>query len=337
MNEAMVRGEAGRTAEPFRARRLVAVLGLVLASIAPVELRAQDGPAAAADACALADPARRPLCLEGVTAWVMGRGALQSAAAGGAPTAGTASTLGQRVPGSPRVAVGGGIIAHRVTLPGLAGRSPDGVAPLPEVSGTVVGFRGSAVAGVFQGFSRGPTVGGILAVDLLGNAGWLSLPGSVGFREGVAMWGIGARVGIFRESFTLPGISVSAVRHGVGRARVGDPGDPAVSFDTGGWSFRGVIGKDLAGFGLHAGGGVNRAHGHLSLHDGAGPPVFRVEGVPTTRPVLFAGATYTHLVFQLTGEAGWSGGEEAVSGRPPGSLDPGKGQLFGQLQGRIVF
>lgn len=327
-------------------RRIAALLALGIGMTVPGALQGQDGFADAATRCAASPSSGTtplgPLCREALTVHGLARGGLLSAMAGGAPAPGTASTLGQRVPGSPRVALGGGLIVHRLVLPGLAGRAPDGVAPLPEASGTVVGVRGGAVVGVFHGFSRGPTVGGILSLDLLGNVGYLSLPGSLGFREGVLGYGIGARVGVLRESFTMPGISVSALRHGLGRAEVVSSAGPRVSMDTDGWSFRGVVGKDLFGFGLHAGVGANRASGRMALHEGGGPgggdpPVYRVGGLPTTRPTFFAGATYTHLVFQATGEVGWNGGEDALPGRPPGSMDPTAGRMFGQLQGRIVF
>jgi hypothetical protein len=323
-----------------RVRRRIALAGLLVAG-APAFLAGQDGFPGAAVECAAPDPQRRPLCLEGLTVYGLARGALVAGMAGGAPAPGTASTLGQRVPGSPRVALGGGLIVQGMALPGLAGRSPDGVTPLPEVTGVLAGVRAGAVVGVFQGFSRGPTVGGILSTDLLANVGYLSLPGSLGFEEGVLGYGIGARIGVLRESFTLPGISLSAVRHGVGEAEVVSASGPRLSFRSRGWSLRGVVGKDVLGFGLHAGAGVNRAAGRLVLHEtgpvGGGSPVYRRDGLPTTRPVLFTGATYTQLVFQVTGEVGWTGGEEALAGRPPGSMDPGGGRLFGQLQGRIVF
>lgn len=240
------------------------------------------------------------------------------------------------------MAVGGGLVMQRVAVPALAREFPTGVGPLPEASGNILGLKGNVTVGVFQGFSTGPTMGGILAADAIASAGWLFLPGSVGFADGgVPAWGLGARLGILRESFTVPGISLSGVWHGTGEVDFGpDQGAQGLALAPRGLSMRAVIGKDLAGVGLHAGAGWNRNTGRLTVdRNPVGVDLARYRGsVEASRnSVLFAGATWTNLVFQLSGEVGWVGGEESMSGRPPRSVDPGKGRMMGQVQGRIIL
>lgn len=321
-----------------RAAGVALWLWLVLGAAAGV--RAQQGSDPTVDRCSAASGSRA-FCLEAVATHRGAAATIMTGLAGAGPVAGTASTLGHRVPGTPRVAMTAGLLAAPVALPGLGSAVPDGVTPLPEVSGTLFGFRLASATGLFHGAATGPTVGGIGAVDLLAGLTWLAPPTSAGFGGSVLGYGVGARIGLLRESFTLPGISLSVVRHGSGRTEILGAGGARLSFRTEGWSLRGAIGKDVSGIGTQVGFGSNRVSGPLVL-EGRTPAGaterFLDQRVPSQRgDVLFLGATYTWLVFQTSGEVGWMKGPEAPAGRPPGSYDPSVGRFFGTLQGRVTF
>jgi len=321
--------------------------GAAASFVAPSSLSAQglDGLAAR---CLEEGGDRGTWCVEGLLALQSARGALGLAAAGGSPFPGTASSLGQRFPGSPRVAVAGGVGFTRMAFPAVW---DGGTAPPGERTATVGGLRASAGVGILQGFSPAPTVGGVLSVDLLGSVAFLSLPAGAGFSGGVASYGYGVRVGLLRESFTLPGVSLSAVRHGAGRVTLLPQGvGPAagqasplrtLTFSPGGTSVRGVVGKDLFGLGLQAGAGWDRHGGELRVRlgdeVGAGFSEVGGRGAATTRSLLFAGATYTVLVLQVGGELGWARGYDALPGRGSAGYDPEGGSAFGTLSARITF
>ena len=110
--------------------------------------------------------------------------------------------------------------------------------------------------GLFDGVRLFPTVGGFLSLDAFGRTAFLLLPESEGFSGGTRAYTAGVRVGIFREGFTIPGVSVSASRRFVGSVDLGGTADPSsVTVDPSVTSFRATVGKDLfavewlAGFG----------------------------------------------------------------------------------------
>src|SRR5215218_10880582 len=127
--------------------------------------------------------------------------------AGGNPTIGTASGGGLRLGVLPRVSASASVNVVFVELPEILAEQAGSAAqrindvvgiPAPALSGTVS-------VGVFPGFSAIPTVGGIGSIDLLGSVTWLPFnQASVeGFESGTRnlAYGVGARVGIVRESF----------------------------------------------------------------------------------------------------------------------------------------
>lgn len=226
-------------------------------------------------------------------------------AAAGSPVPATASTLGLRMPGRPRLA--------------FAARRTRGSADLPVLAGagsstSVTAWTGAVAAGLSDGFSPWPTVGGLLSVDLLATASLLQLPSADGFRtRSPASWAVGARVGILRESFTLPGVSVSAMYRRTGRTTFGDIGLETRAFhvridrvDT--WSARLTAGKRVGPVGLTGGAGWDHhaSRGRFRVPSADGTPVeFRFRDHEAGRRSFFVGASWTRLVFNFSGELGW--------------------------------
>lgn len=305
---------------------------------------AQDA-GAVADACGGGMAALRADCLEAALAFEAVAGLVGLAAGGGAELPGSSSTLGRRLAASPRVGLAlraGGVPGSMPALLEESERGEDRGVFAPVVQGVVT-------VGVFDGFSPLPTVGGVLSLDVQGSAGRVFLPGDEGFQEGSNVFGVGARVGLLRESFTLPGVTVSVARRWADEVRLGDPADPrqtGVAVDVGTTSVRATAGKDLLALGILAGVGWDRydADGRVQVHRPGGPAgeewivgATEVDGFRSQRALLFAGASYTFLVLQLSAEAGWARGFDAVEGRDGAAYDPEDGRFFGSLAARLTF
>jgi hypothetical protein len=247
-------------------------------------------------------------------------------AAAGNPVPGTASTMGMRVPGFPRVT--------------FAVRRSGGSADLPEAAGAgpssaVSVWSGEVAIGVLDGFSPLPTVGGLLSLDLLGSVSLVQFPSADGFRtRAPTSFAAGARLGVFRESFTLPGFSLSAMYRRTGRITFGDIGlnsrDLHVRLDhSGTWSTRAVAGKRIGLLGFTAGAGWDRHSGRASFRvaDATGTPQeYPLRSLAADRRILFAGASWTLLVFNFSSEVGW---QHEAGGEPSA--------LFAGLAARVTF
>ncbi len=299
--------------------------------------------------CAAGREPLLPWCREMTVAFAANQAGLGLSVSGGSELPGSASTLGIRIRRTPRVTVNGRIGVVWLRAPDVLG---EGGAPAPEESTTVTTVQGGVVLGVFDGFSAAPTLGGILALDLLGEVDFLFLPGSAGFGGNSLSWGIGARLGVLRESFTVPGITVSAGWRSVAEVGFGDPGSGSpvdglegpggMEFDLEITSVRALLGKDLLGVGLLLGGGWDRYVSDVLLAvadpDGAmDPGVATADGIANTRWLLFGGASRTFLVAQVSVELGWADGFHGPPGRGSGGFDPGRGTVFGDLGFRITF
>ena len=261
---------------------------------------------------------------------------------GGSDLPGSGSTLGRRLGSVPRIAF---------TLQGNAvdlgiPRILDGAgAPAPEESFIVPSGQLGIRAGVLDGFSLAPTIGGILSLDLYADLTWVRLPKGQGFQGNASGYGIGARIGVLRESFTLPGVSLSATRHSMGSVEFGDPaqGDYAdLDFDLSATSVRAVASKSILSLALLAGAGWDRYTSDVALN--AVDPVSAAtgqasaSGFSTSRVVCFGGASMTFLVLQISGEVGWAGGSDSSPvGRAASGFDPESGTLFGGVALRLTF
>lgn len=323
---------ACRTVAGSFARALLGALALTLsASWTPV--RAQS-PAELAASCVGAG-GDLGLCLAASTTGYALMGHTGLLASGGSPIPGTASNLGTRVAGRPRLAFFGQVAAS-----GWA--TPDPVDVAGELGSTVPSFKVGAAAGLFDGFRLMPTVGGFLAVDVFADMAFLSPDESEGFSGGVTSYAIGVRTGLLREGFTLPGASISLARRfsgsvGVGSLTEGDAieatADPAVT------SIRATVSKDLFAVELLAGFGWDdlSADATVSVPQDGGGAVTASGGMDGSRTLFFGSASMNFsLVLTLTLEGGWAGGLDRVP-RYDGSYDPSSGSGFGSFTARLVL
>lgn len=300
--------------------------------------------------------------------------------AGGNPTLGTASTGGLRLGVLPRVSATAKANLVFIRLPDILAESAGGAVqrlnstvgiPAPALSAT-----GSV--GVFPGVSVLPTIGGVGAIDLLGTATWLPLStfDVKGFSRGDVpdfTWGLGARVGLLRESFTMPGVSVSlmyrrlaelsfgnvcenAALGGVTQSGngytvasgpctgSGDPGEFRMNLSD--WSTRAAVSKRLLGLGLTAGVGYDRFGSDVGFGlrtscpagTGATSCYARFSDLSTdnSRWSGFLDGSLSILVATLAAEVGWLQGTDPIQGFPTSSdFDPGNGTFFGSIGLRI--
>jgi hypothetical protein len=201
----------------------------------------------------------------------------------------------------------------------------------------------SVAAGVFEGFQLLPTVGGFLSLDLMGNASFLFLPSGEGFAHRVTAYTLGARLGIVRESFTLPGVSVSISRRDVNLIQLNGSDAGAVSaawVDPTVTSLRATVGKDLLGVGLLAGMGRDWYGGSARIRvsePGNGSFQGSVGQLHQARTLYFAGAAMNFLILQLSTELGWAGGFGPVVGYQGAPFDPTAGTFFASVAARLTI
>jgi hypothetical protein len=251
-------------------------------------------------------------------------------AAGGNPVSGTASTLGRRMPRTPRLAFAVRRTAGSAELPAAAGGG----------STTVTAWSGEVAVGLFDGLSPMSTVGGLFSLDLLASASLIQFPSADGFRtRAPSSFALGARLGLLRESFTMPGVAVSAMLRRTGRTSFGDIGlearDLHVRLDrTQSWSARAVMGKRIGLFGFTVGAGTDHHASRGAWRvpgPGGSPAAFEFRSLEADRRLLFAGASWTLLIFNFSGELGW----QVDASSEPGVA--GNGGAFFGLAARMTF
>lgn len=258
--------------------------------------------------------------------------------AAGNPVPGTASTLGIRLGTFPRFSV--------------AGRATFGWIALPEITrpgGEDIDFIGRSAnadvsIGLYSGMSPFATVGGVGAIDLLGSVGiaQLSDDGPANGDSPIT-WAAGARIGITRESFTFPGISLSAMYRNLGELTYGDTRlaehDAFVHLDElSVWSVRATVGKRITLFGLTGGIGWDRYSAEALIRlrgENGGAVELRDDDYANHRWNIFANGVWTLLFISATLEAGWQSGGET----PPAATSDavGGGALFGSFAIRLAF
>jgi hypothetical protein len=196
---------------------------------------------------------------------------------------------------------------------------------------------------VIDGFSLAPSIGGIGSLDLFGSLHLLTPREGDGFTEKLKGWGIGTRVGILRESFSLPGVSVSLTYRVLDEAQWGawEEGDNAEArFDVTVASFRVVAGKDILGMGLLAGMGWDgtSAGGDARVRlPGSGTEgSVSAKWLKDDRKVYFFGGSMTFVILQVSAEVGWSEGfSQAYPTGEEGRFDPSSRSLFASLALRL--
>ena len=316
------------------------VLALLAGAAAPaVPASAQKTVQEMAAECAAAQSQIMPLCLEGVLALQAARGGIGLAASQGTPVPGSTSTLGRRLGSTPRVALSlrGGLT--RVGMPDPRA----GDAPADERTFWAPAIEGAVTVGMTDGVSLLPTVGGVFSLDLLGSLTVMGLSDGAGFRGSVQGVGYGARLGLLRESFTLPGVSVSVTRRRLGDVEWGEAGTDRARgvVRTTVTSVRAAAGKDFLAFGIIGGWGWERYGGSTTLTVTQAAPSLTGEArsgdFTSDRRLFFGGLSYTFLVLQLAAEGGFATGWEEVPERSDGGYDPTAGSIFGSLSGRLTL
>lgn len=322
----------------MRIRRGASALMAVLTAVAlPADAASQRVEELAAG-CTSAGGAA-PRCIELAVAARALQGHVGLLAGLGSEVAGSASTLGRRLGTTPRVAVGARAGFAHVGLPDLA---DPGTEPSRESTFILPSIRAGVTVGVFDGFSLLPTVGGFLGVDLLAHGSVVFLPAGEGFEGRATALTYGLRIGLLRESFTLPGVSISVARRSLGNVAYGSvasSGGGAVEVDPGVTSIRATVGKDLLAVGLLAGVGWDRYSGSATIHAATdGTDVSHtLSTFDNSRRLLFGGAAINFLVLQLSAEVGWAGGFDAVSGYRGAPFDPTAGTLYGSIAFRLTI
>lgn len=254
----------------------------------------------------------------------------------GSEIGGTATTLATRIGGGPRLTIGARLAVADASLP-----DPTDAAGLGERSFFVPSVHVDGAVGLFDGFRLMPTVGGFLSVDVFGRAAFSMLPESEGFDGGATAFTGGVRLGIFREGFTVPGVSVSLSRRWVGSAGFGSAGTDPVAFevDPAVTAARATIGKDLFAVEWLAGVGRDDYSGRATTYvsDGGGGTASSSSDLESSRWIYFGGASMTWgVVLNVALEAGWAQGADPVSAYA-GRFDPEGGVPFGSLSVRLVL
>lgn len=242
----------------------------------------------------------------------------------GSELAGQGSTLGRRLGGMPRIAAAVRAGGVQVEVPSLAATAADGG------SHSVFGAQATLALGVFEGLSVLPTVGGVFSADVIGSASFLFFPSGDGFDGRTDVLSIGARVGLLRESFTLPAVTVSASRRFAGRLQFGDvgAGDSAqVAIDPAVTSLRATVSKDLFAFGVMAGVGWDDLDSETTVRaaNGAGGFTSHTASVSASRRTVFVGLSKQIAVLAwASAELGWVSGFDPVTAGAGSSPDLGR-------------
>lgn len=323
-----------------------AAAALAVVGVGPPGAAAQES--AIVDACErpslLASGSVDPGCAAVARSVVLVQPRLLLAAGGGNPVPGTGSTLGVRIGTSPRWS-----LSIRAT--GTRLRALSGVESTLEGSGrsTAIGLGADAAVGLFRGFTLAPTVGGVGSVDLLGSAGVVFPGGDFGrARSGGGegstrpfTWSFGLRAGLFRESFTLPGVSLSGTYRSVGRVSHGDP-DPIGSSaywsaDLSALGARLVASKNVLGVGLAIGAGLDRVNGDARIRYPSGGSELRDLELEQDRMLLFGSISYTLVVLHGVAEVGWQNAHDGTASYLDSMLDTegGDGGAYGSLALRL--
>jgi hypothetical protein len=306
----------------------------VAAAAQSENLRAQCAPASRS--------AVRVLCENVADATVILQPRASLALTGGNPVPGTASTLGMRLGSMPRTSLGLRVTAASVSLPPI-----ERVDAEHNVNFPLGSINADASVGLYQGMALLPTVGGFGSVDLLGSVGIMPLPRGEGFDDSSPVsWALGARVGILRESFTAPGVSIDVMHRRIGNLAWGSPDlteeDVYIrARRLHATSVRGVVGKRFFGFGISGGVAWDRSTSdvHATIRDAVVLDPGRVieihqQNLTTSRTSVFGNASLTLLILNLATEVGWQRGGAPLDSGTDRIQRPG---IFGGLAVRLAI
>ena len=278
-------------------------------------------------------------CQSSVLAVQAIRGGIGLADATGAALAGASSTIGRRLGSAPRVSLDIRLRMARFAMPDILGGGT-GVGGEKAINGYAV--KGSVAVGLLDGFSLVPTVGGLLSIDLLGSASLIFLGESDGFLSNEGILSVGGRLGIFRESFTMPGLTVSVMRSfGQTVDWAAAAGGAQMDTDMSTTSVRAIVGKDFFTLAVFGGVGWNWDGAEIGVQVPdptitGGQGIGRTSDLRTRRSVYFAGVSITRLVFQFSVEGGWARGYDGLAGYA-GAYDPSAITPFVSVAGRLTI
>ena len=275
-------------------------------------------------------------CAAGAVGYQAAASGIGLAASAGSDIPGTSSTLGWRRGLGPRMALSARFTGARIPLPDLV----EALAlELPELRATVSHASLEGAAGLFDGFRWAPQYGGFLSLDLVASVGVLRLPQAHGFEGDAYSAGVGARLGLLRESFDVPGVSVSVVRRFLGDVRLGAARAITVRLEPAATSVRALIGKEFSAAGIVAGAGWDRYSGTVTIEgpeSGRRPRSVTLDGPAFDRLLLHMGVSRTWQVLVVAGEIGWAAGFDGFSDPSVQPFDPSAGSVFGSLSLRIT-
>jgi len=284
--------------------------------------------------------------------------------AGGNPTLGTASTGGVRLGLIPRFSVTARVNVVGARLPDIREvQSSGGSVDVDEFAVPAPAVGANVSLGLTNGFSVAPMIGGFGAIDLLGSVTVLplSLAGD-DFGDNAYSWGAGARVGLMRESFITPGVSVSLMYRNLGEVSFGDVCEGSevpvsgnrstcagggdfgeISFGLTNLSGRAAISKRLLGLGLTAGVGYDKFNTDANFAFrspvvAGAEQIFRFEDVEVDndRWSAFLDGSFTLLFGSIVGEIGWMQGADPIGNFPSTSdFDPKEGTWFASAGVRL--
>ena len=317
-----------------RRRTFVWVAVAVAAALLPGSARAQeDGPVRACEAASPGDAAFCRTVAQAAEALVP---TVVAAASGGNPVPGTASTLGMRLTSAPRWSLGFRTTAIRSSAPDVLERG--GTRTLNVMPGALA-LDGSV--GILTGWNPLPTVGGVLSLDALFGVALLPLfAGDDYGGSGGWSWNAGARLGVLRESFTLPGASLSAVYRQVRSLRLGDEelatADSWMRGDVSAIGLRATVSKSIVLLNLTGGIGYDYIYGDLELGYDSGFGATRVpaDDVTMERLIAFGSVSYTLMVLHFVIGGGWQEAPPAIQGADTGDWAP-TGAFFGSFALRV--
>ena len=311
---------------------IIAALGILSA---PLTGTAQSLDALVSE-CAKNNPIIYNTCVDGALA---ARGLIKDAGlllAAGSDTPGSWGPLRR---GSPRFDVFLRTSGFTTRIPELSRTS---TLNLIEREVLLSSIQGSMVMGVFEGFQLKPTIGGLLALDLMAQGHFLLLPDIVETDGGMRALSLSARIGLVRETFTLPGMALSISRRFIKKMTVGWAStthstmlavDPSVS------SFRITMGKTVSAMGFMAGSGLDLYSSPVQLIlSQQGGSQRDVEGeLLHRRPVLFTGISLTLLILKLSTELGWAWAPTIPDGYGLEKTDAAKGSGFLSIAARLTL
>ncbi len=285
-------------------------------------------------------------CRDGALALQAVHGGVGLLMTGGGALPASPSTAGRRLPGSPRIVVDLGATWSNFSHPELTYTTS---ASATEERSFLTGGRATVVVGIFDGFSPVTGVGGVFAVDAVATLRWVRVPTSPVGPGSALGWGGGLRVGVFRESFSLPGLTLSAIHERAGTLRYGTEDGPGawVELEPVVTSFRAILGKDLWPAGLSAGIGWDRYRGAGRIGARLAPDAGDSGGEASStaghdlsldRRYLFAGVNYTWVVTQIAVEVTWARGATPLTRlEGTGPFRPGERELQGAFTLRLLY